>query len=393
MERYEKYLDQLRGSGNLRMLRDISLNAEIIDFQGKNMVNLSSNDYLGLGANPTLWNRFLKAQANRSSDYFPGSACSSRLLTGNHSTYAQLESKLASLYQCEAALVFNSGYHANIGILPALTTGKDLILADKLVHASLIDGIRLSSAKCIRYPHNNLSRLESILEKERSNYEHVFIVTESIFSMDGDLADLKRLVFLKNKYQAFLYVDEAHALGVRGESGLGCIEEQGLLGQIELLVGTFGKAIASQGAFVATNSIFKEYLINTMRSFIFTTGLPPWSVSWTLYVMEHLADMKSERTHLANISSLLRTELRTLNLETAGESHIIPILIRDLQKVLTLSEFLCESGFFVLPIRTPTVPVGTERLRISLTAAISETQINTFIQLCKHVGRLADTKN
>lgn len=387
MERYKQQLAQLRESGNLRELRQISLQAERINFQKKNMVNLSSNDYLGLGANPTLWQKFLRTEADRAVDFFPGSACSSRLLTGNHSAYRDLENTLVRLYQCEAAMVFNSGYHANLGILPALTTSKDLILADKLVHASLIDGIRLSSAKCIRYPHNDLDRLEKILIKERGDYDHIFIVTESIFSMDGDVADLQRLVEIKKRFQALLYVDEAHALGVRGERGLGCAEEQNVLGDIDLLVGTFGKAIASQGAFVATNQTIKDFLVNTMRPFIFSTGLPPWSVRWTQFVMEHLADMKAEREHLTKISNLLRNHLKAVGMETAGESHIVPIIIRNLEQTLALSKYLCEEGFFVLPIRTPTVPAGTERLRISLTAAVSEQQIETFIKLCKPTGK------
>ncbi len=386
MEKYKQHLEFLRESGNLRQLRDISLNDERIAFQGNDMVNLSSNDYLGLGADSSLWQEFLKMEANAETDYFPGSACSSRLLTGNHSAYKELEETLASLYQTEAALVFNSGYHANMGILPALAGSKDLILADKLVHASIIDGIRLSSAKCIRYPHNDWERLEKILKKERNEYEHVFIVTESIFSMDGDLADLQRLVEIKERYQAFLYVDEAHALGVRGETGLGCIEEFGLLGKIDLLVGTFGKAIASQGAFVACNQIFKDYLVNTMRPFIFTTALPPWSVKWTNFVMRRLAAMKSERTHLSEISNELRETILACGLETAGESNIVPIIIRDMSKTLQLSKYLCEQGFFVLPIRPPTVPAGTERLRISLTAAITKEHIEKLSELCRHIG-------
>ncbi|WP_410795600.1 aminotransferase class I/II-fold pyridoxal phosphate-dependent enzyme [Parabacteroides sp. FAFU027] len=388
MEKYKQHLESLRQSGNLRQLRDITLHAERIGFQGNDMVNLSSNDYLGLGADQTLWQEFLQTEAQTENGFFPGSACSSRLLTGNHSAYQELEETLATLYKTEAALVFNSGYHANMGILPALAGSKDLILADKLVHASIIDGIRLSAAKCIRFPHNDLERLEKILVKERNEYEHVFIVTESIFSMDGDLADLQRLVEIKERYNALLYVDEAHALGVRGETGLGCIEEFGLLGKIDLLVGTFGKAIASQGAFVACNQILKEYLVNTMRTLIFTTGLPPWSVKWTNFVMQRLTAMKNERAHLSEISNALRETILACGLETAGESNIVPIIIRDMSKTLQLSKYLCKQGFFVLPIRPPTVPAGTERLRISLTAAISNEQIHQFSEiLCKHIGK------
>jgi 8-amino-7-oxononanoate synthase len=342
---------------------------------------------MGVGTRAELWAQFLATNPIETTGTFPGSACSSRLQTGNHQAYDELENSLARLFHYEACLVVCTGFNANLGVIPALSTANDLILADKLVHASLIDGFRLSAAKSIRFPHNDLDRLEKILEKERDNYENVFIVSESIFSMDGDASDLKKLVELKTKYNAFLYVDEAHSFGAKGETGLGCIEEAGLLGQIDLLVGTFGKSMASQGAYLLCSQTIKDYLVNTMRPFIYTTGLPPWSVKWTHFVLQHLAEMKAERKHLEQISHLLRNNLIELGYETMGESHIVPIILRDLNKTLALSDFLCENGFFVLPIRHPTVPKGTERLRISLNAAISEEQIWKLIELCKQFGK------
>jgi len=339
---------------------------------------------MGIGSNTELWQAFLAEESRRND--FGGGSGSSRLLTGNHPAYISLENKLAEWYGTESALVFDSGYHANIGILPALTTSKDLILADKLVHASLIDGIRLSSTECVRFRHNDFEQLEAILEKRRSDYEQVFIVTESVFSMDGDRADLPKLVALKKKYDALLYVDEAHAVGVRGERGLGLAEEQGVLPDIDLLVGTFGKAVASQGAFVACNSILREYLVNTMRPLIFSTALPPASVRWTEFVMERLKGQNNERKYLDGISACLRADLASAGLKTAGESHIVPLITGDNAKAVRLSAYLQENGFFVLPIRTPTVPAGSERLRFSLTTRITEEQIDRITALCKAFG-------
>ena len=258
--------------------------------------------------------------------HLPGGSRSSRLLTGNCYYYSILENLLSGSYEREAALVFNSGYHANIGILPALVTKNDLILADKLVHASIIDGIRLSDSTIIRYRHNDMQQLEYILEKQRKNHEHVFIVTESVFSMDGDTADLKKLVELKKKHNTFLYVDEAHAIGVFGDKGLGLCEKENLIDQIDFIVGTFGKALASQGAFLVCDHIIREYLINTMRPLIFTTALPPFSLHWTICSLQQIIKMKAERENLLSLSRYLKEQLVSLGFETRGDSQIVPLI-------------------------------------------------------------------
>jgi 8-amino-7-oxononanoate synthase len=386
-QRFTDRLTELSQTDSLRELKTVSHDREYVIYKGRKMVNLSSNDYLGVGTTGTLWNDFLKTHPFELGGTFPGSACSSRLQTGNHAAYDELEKSFARMFHYEACMIICTGFNANLGIIPALATANDLIVADKLVHASLIDGFRLSSAKLIRFPHNDLQRLQFILEKERDQYDNVFIVSESIFSMDGDASDMKRLVAIKNQFNAFLYIDEAHSFGVKGEHGLGCIEENGLLGEVDLLVGTFGKSMASQGAYLLCSHTIKDYLVNTMRPMIYTTGLPPWSVKWTQFVLEHLADMKAERQHLAKISDLLRSNLMKFGYETAGESHIVPIILRDLKMTIALSEYLCDNGFFVLPIRHPTVPKGTERLRISLNAAISEQQVLKLIDLCAQFGK------
>lgn len=225
-------------------------------------------------------------------------------MTGNFTVYTELEQLLAERFNREAALLFNSGYHANTGILPALADKQTVILADKLVHASIIDGILLSGVPFQRYRHNDYNHLETLLKRFSGECEQLFIVTESIFSMDGDIADLRRLVELKKTYpNVVLYVDEAHAIGVRGKNGLGIAEEQGCIADIDLLVGTFGKALASMGAYVICDRTIREYLVNYMRPLIFSTALPPFQIAWTRFIFERLPDFTSSRKACTDQSS------------------------------------------------------------------------------------------
>ena len=244
-----------------------------------------------------------------------------------------------------------------MGILPAICDTKTLILADKLIHASLIDGIRLTPAKCIRYRHNNYIQLERLLNEHHANFDQRIIVTESIFSMDGDIADLKALVRLKKSFpNVLLYVDEAHAFGVRGENGLGLAEEQGCIHEIDFLVGTFGKALASAGAYIVCRKIIREYLVNKMRTLIFTTALPPICLSWTSFLLERLSNLKAERNHLHQISSLLKNSLIANGFDCPSESHILPMIIGDSRDTVLAAETLQRKGFYALPVRPPTVP-------------------------------------
>lgn len=270
----------------------------------------------------------------------------------------------------KGALVFNSGYHANIGILPALTGKRDLVVADKLVHASIIDGLRLSDAQMLRYRHLDYEHLCSILTQHREEYEQVFIVTESVFSMDGDVADLQQLCELKKEFDAFLYVDEAHAIGVRGTNGLGCCEEQACTEDIDFIVGTFGKAFASMGAFVVCEEIFREYLINTQRSLIFTTALPPVNVAWTRFILNKMPDFYDLRIKLARVSERLREVLTDKGFETRGSSHIVPMVCGANENSVEVADLLQDNGFFALPVRYPTVPKNEARIRFSLNASI-----------------------
>lgn len=366
-ERYAKKLALIKEAGNYRILRDTEHNGFLIHIADREMLNLSSNDYLGLSTNPRLIEEFRSETDVMALAY---SAASSRLLSGNHQYYKMLEDDLSDLFDKEAALVFNSGYHANIGILPALAGKHDLIVADKLVHASIIDGLRLSEAQMIRYRHLDYEHLQSILTQHREEYENVFIVTESIFSMDGDVADLQQLCEIKKEFDAFLYVDEAHAIGVRGTNGLGCCEEQACIEDIDFIIGTFGKAFASMGAFVVCANLFREYLINTQRSLIFTTALPPVNVAWTRFILNRMPDFYDLRIKLADVSDRLRKILETKGFETRGSSHIVPMICGSNESSLEMADMLQDNGFFALPVRYPTVPKNEARIRFSLNASI-----------------------
>ena len=383
MDRYASQLETLAHNGNLRRLPEMEPQGLYLVRDGVSMLNLSSNDYLGLADNVALKSEFLQTLDPQTCRF---SSTSSRLLTGNYPAYNRLEKRLAQLYGAESALVFNSGYHANSGILPAVTDNRSLILADKLVHASIVDGIGLSKARCIRYRHNNYEQLERLVAENADQYERIFIVTESIFSMDGDESDLPRLVTLKRQYpQVYLYLDEAHAFGVRGELGLGCAEEQGVVGDIDFLVGTFGKAAASMGAFVICSETMKQYLVNTMRPLIFTTALPPVNLEWTLFIVNKICNMQKRREHLAQIGRRVREVLNPLNGGIVSSSHIIPYVLGESERTVEVALRLQHEGFYLLPVRPPTVPPGTSRLRISLNAECSDTDIDRLITTLQHI--------
>lgn len=377
IEQMQQELQELKEKSNLRKLPAITHEGRNVIVDGQRMLNLSSNDYLGLANDRKLRQEF---RETLTTETFLPTSSSSRLLTGNFSIYNRLEQQLADDFGTEAALTFNSGYHANTGILPAVSNTHTLILADKLVHASLIDGIRLSAAKCIRYRHNEYNQLERLLQVNHSEYERIIVVTESIFSMDGDEADLRELVRLKKQYpNVLLYVDEAHAFGVRGQRGLGCAEEQDCINDIDFLVGTFGKALASAGAYIVCRKVIREYLINKMRTFIFTTALPPVTVQWTSFMLERLAGFRQRRETLRFLSNQLREALKNKGYDCPSTSHIVPLITGESCVAIRKAEELQRKGFYALPVRPPTVPEGTSRIRFSLTAEIRESEMEKLI--------------
>lgn len=348
-------LNSLEASGNLRSIKS--------DTPGW-MVDLSSNDYLGLGEDEGLRERFF---AETPVERLRMTSSGSRLLAPHQWQYDSFETQLGRDYGYgRRALLFNSGYHANTGMIAALSDSHTLILADRLVHASIIDGIRLGGAPFERFRHNDYEHLKRLLERKARQYPNVLIVVESVYSMDGDRADLARIASLKKLHPgAMLYVDEAHAVGVLGPGGLGASAADGVVGDVDILVGTLGKALASMGAYAIMTDELRSYFVNKARALIFSTALPPAQVAWSEFVWRHALGADTARERLQNLSRILAGII-----PGDAPSHIRPLIVGDPHKALSLSGKLLERGYSVLPIRTPTVPPGTERLRFSLSAAI-----------------------
>lgn len=373
---YHKLLDELTHKDSIRSFRPQT-----------RLVNLSSNDYLGLAHDDGLVQEFW--QKYRHHDGFRLGSSSSRLLTGNFTAHEALEQTLQNAYGREV-LVFNSGYHMNIGILPALCDNKTLILADKWIHASMIDGIRLAKEQGVtyyRYRHQDFEQLSELLDRHHAHYQHIIIMTESVFSMDGDVTDLMGLVALKHRYpRVSLYIDEAHAVGVFGVDGLGVAQQQGVMDDIDFLVGTFGKAWASVGGFIVCDKVIKEVLINTMRPLIFSTNLPPINALWSNFILSKSQHLTKKRQHLLDNAGYFKQKVHELGLPCPSDSHIIPIIIGDNDKTVMMAKKMQSYGFYVLPIRPPTVPTGTSRLRVCLTADITKEQTDEFMEALKMIG-------
>lgn len=339
--------------------------------------DLSANDYMGLGK-MVMADKFL---ANHPKPFFSSSA--SRLLSAHQDSYAKLENLLSSLYSKDV-LMFNSGYHANVGVIQSLAIEGTIFLCDKLIHASMIDGLKLGDAEYRRWKHNDIESLRKVLVKHK-HATRIVVMVESIYSMDGDIAPLREIVSLKKNYpNIILYVDEAHAFGVRGDKGLGVCEELNILEDVDIIIGTLGKACASAGAFVATTPLLKEYFLNTCRSFIFSTALPPVIADWTFQMIIKLMDMKGAREHLKKISDQFRVGLEKISgLKTDSASQIIPLVIGDARRTVELAERLSTAGITALPIRRPTVAEGEERIRFSLSADLREGDIDLILKKLK----------
>lgn len=395
MTREQEILDDLATQGNLRSLRTLRTNGAYIyapEEEGgeKEYYNLSSNDYLGL-AEPALQNRFLLCV---DVERFLLGNPSSRLMTGNSPAYTALEETVAGLLGTEAALVLGSGFAVNTGVLPAVTQKGDLILADKLVHASLIDGLRLcgEGVEWQRFRHNDMEQLASMLERRQGKaYGRTVVVTESLFSMDGDFAPLDILAELQQKYGFLLYLDEAHAFGVYGPDAN---EGAGLLAaynaahpelplRAEYHVVTFGKALASAGAAVACSRQTKELLVNRMRPLIFSTALPDITLEWTRFLLGLFPEFGPRRKRLQDLIAIVNN---TLQPEVPYRSQIIPIMAGSNENALRMAAALRDEGFWTTAIRHPTVPQGEARIRVSLCAGHTPYKIEQFATLCRQFG-------
>jgi 8-amino-7-oxononanoate synthase len=347
---------------------------------GREVINFSSNNYLGIANHPAL-----AEAAKRAIDRYGCGSGASRLISGNMTLHEELEARLAAFKGTEAALVFNSGFQANTGILSTLTGENDAILSDSLNHASIIDGCRLSRAKTIVYAHGDLDQLESGL-KRSSNAQRKLIVTESIFSMDGDEAPLVEIVELAEKYGAMVMVDEAHATGIFGNNGAGVVAKLGLGERISVQMGTLGKALGAFGAYVAGSHALRELLINRCRSFIFTTSLPPAIMAMAIAAIDVIQTEPERRENLWNNCRSLKDGLGRLGFYVGdGDSAILPLIIGDASKCMHFSERLLENGIFAQGIRPPTVPPGTSRLRITMMASHTDAHIEKAIDAFKQV--------
>lgn len=357
-------LDQLRESSNYRSFPSGG---------GGDTIDLTSNDYLGLALRDDLRDEFM---AQYHSGKFPAlTSSASRLLASCQLEYREFESLLAEIYGREA-LVFNSGYHANTGIIQAIADKRTMIIADRLVHASIIDGIRLSGARFTRFPHNDFDRLERAIAAVPDDADRILVIVESVYSMDGDRADIDRLIDIRRADgRVMLYVDEAHGVGVEGPAGLGLVAASKAPAEVDIVIGTLGKALASSGAFALTDDTVKQYLVNKARSLIFSTALPPACVAWSRFLFGKMMGMDAERATLRRHAERIADAIAAATGCRGVVSHIQPLVIGNAAATLQRSAELLREGVKVLPIRTPTVPPGSERLRFSLSAALTDADI------------------
>ncbi|MCM8525028.1 MAG: 8-amino-7-oxononanoate synthase [Lentisphaeraceae bacterium] len=371
---FQNFLEKCTDNHRFRTLKNFdSVTASRIKSGSKTYINFSSNDYLGLSS----------SEALNSTGSTPNSgSTASRLVCGNTSRINQLEELLAKWKQKEAALLFNSGYQANSTIIPAIADRKSIIFSDKLNHASIIDGIKLSGAKHVRYKHNDMEQLEELLKKHSDEKGRKIIISETLFSMDGDFADLKRISELAEKYNCLTYIDDAHGSGLSGENGIGPCEQ--FMASIDFYISTFGKALGSFGAFCASSQMLKDYLINSARGFIFSTALPPTIIETNIKAVEAIQNLDTEREALSKNIDKIRTFLKENSFNTIeSDSPIIPIIIGPEKDTLDLSSYLLENDIFAVAIRPPTVPENTCRIRITVSSEHTHKDIDKLLSTLK----------
>ena len=366
---------QQRESNNA--LRSLPMVNSLIDF--------ASNDYLGFAANETIFDTTHQLLINQNLKI--SGATGSRLLSGNHKLYPTTEDFIAAFHQSEAALIFNSGYDANVGFFSAVPQRNDVILYDELCHASIRDGIQMSNSKAFKFPHNDFEELEKQINKlSTTNHQPptIYIVTESVFSMDGDAPNLEQLVAIAEKHHCYLVVDEAHALGVFGDNGEGLVQSLGLQEKVFARIMTFGKGLGCHGAAVLGSHDLKNYLVNFARSFIYTTALSPHSVASILIAYHQLKEEKEALQLLKNNIIHFNQEKMRLGLKPLfvySKSAIQCAIIAGNQNVKSIAKQLQEKGFEVKPILSPTVPEGQERLRFCLHSYNTHEQITEVLVL------------
>ncbi|MEW5804788.1 MAG: 8-amino-7-oxononanoate synthase [bacterium] len=377
-------ISNLQNAGCYRRMKRIdSASCARISLNGKEVINFSSNNYLGLASSG-----FLKQAAMQALTEFGTGAGASRLISGNLTLHDELEKKMADFKKTESALIFNCGYMANCGLLAALCQREDVIFSDRFNHASIVDGILLSRARLARYAHKDMDGLRRLLIRHQSSRGKRLIVTDSVFSMDGDLAPLREIAALAREFDASVMVDEAHAAGVLGDNGRGAVELLNLEGEIDIQMGTLGKALGGFGAYVAGDSLLIDFLINRARSFIFTTALPPAVIATALRALDIVQNRPDLRDTLLGQAGWFRKELKDAGFNTLdSETHIIPILVGENEQAIQFSQNLLDKGIYAPAVRPPTVPRGTARLRISLMATHTLDDLEEALHKIRQVGQ------
>ena len=379
---YAQQLGALRARSLDRHLREIrSSQGTVVDIDGKQLINFASNDYLGLASDPHLREAATKAIAE-----FGVGAGASRLISGTHSSHVRLEAALAKWKGTEAALSFGSGYAAAVGAIPALVGKNDIILLDKLCHASLIDGAKLSAATLRIFPHNHLGKLKTLLgwACRKNSTARILIITESVFSMDGDRAPLREIVELKKNFRAQLLLDEAHAIGVIGPNGRGLAAEENLSPEVDVQMGTLSKALGVSGGYICGPRNMIEWLINRARSFIFSTAPPPALAAAANAAVDFLSSPEGEKRRRLLWRNI---DILAEELQVRPASAIVPWIIGDEQVTLAAARSLQDEGFFVPAIRYPTVAKGSARLRVTVSAAHEEAELRSLGAAIKRIAK------
>ena len=383
---FKQHLDELKEKGLHRSLRVIQgEQGPWVELEGKRVLNLSSNNYLGMASHP----RLKEAAARAAHSHGCGSSAS-RLICGTLELHEALEKRLAKFMKTEAALVFNSGYAANVGIISSVIGKGDIVFSDELNHASIVDGCRLSRAEVVIFPHNDMTALE---EKISSSFREVpdrrrLMVVDGVFSVDGDLSPLPELVRLADTYDALLMVDEAHATGTVGPGGRGTLAHFGVEGKVHIIMGTLGKALGGFGAFAAGQRELIDYLINTSRSLIFSTALPPSVLSSALAALDILEKNPSPVAKLRGNADYMRDSLKALGYNVlSSRTPILPIVIGEAALSTEFSRLLLKEGVLAMAVRPPTVPEGTSRIRVTVMATHTREDLVFSVGVFEKVGR------
>jgi 8-amino-7-oxononanoate synthase len=380
----QRELDSLKAEGLYRWLRQVDgSQGSRIHVDGREVIHFAGSDYLGLACHPRL-----KQAACQATLRYGCGVAAARLISGNHDLYPQLEERLARFKQAESALLFSTGYQANLGVISALMDSQDVVFSDALNHASIVDGCRLSRAQVRIFPHNDLAALERLLERERSAGRRL-IVVDGLYSMDGDIAPLEEIVGLAERYDCMAMVDDSHGTGVLGETGRGTAEATGVLGRIDIETGSLAKALGSFGAYVVGRRTIIEYLINRSRPFIFTCALPPAVLATVIEALTIVEQEPERRRQLWDNARHMRAGLREIGFDEVnpGGTQIIPLMVGEPERTMQFCRELLDRGIFAQGIRYPSVPRGTERIRLTVTASHSKTDLDAALTALTEAGR------